>query len=163
VNTRPELADDDITRPHGFTAKHFNTAPLSFAVAPVTGTPASFFMCHIRSYFLTINSGDLESGLVLPMTSLATVTLASLLLKNQDLLRSGLTDNLAGYGGILHQRRADFRLTIAADKQDISQRYLFANVSNKLLDLDEIPFRYSVLLPASFNDCIFHDFPNAFF
>jgi hypothetical protein len=51
VNARPELADDNITRTHGFTAKHFYATPLSLTVAPVTGAPASFFVCHIRSYF----------------------------------------------------------------------------------------------------------------
>src|SRR5918997_1662036 len=120
------------------------------------------FLCAI-SYLLPINSGDLESGLMLPMTSLATVALASFLLKHQNLLRFCLTDNLTRHRGVLHQRRADFDLAIAANKQDISQSYLFADLAGKLLDLYEITFRYPVLLPTSFDDCIFHVLPRAIF
>jgi hypothetical protein len=158
VNACAELADDDITRAHGLAAKHFDTAPLSLTVAPITRTPAGFLMCHIRSYLLTINSSDFESGLVLPMTSLTAVTLPSFLFENQNLLRFCLADNLTRYRGVLDQRRANFDLAITADKQDISQSYLFADLAGKLFDLYEITFGYPVLLPTSFDDCIFHVF-----
>jgi hypothetical protein len=163
VNARPELADDDITRTHSFTAENFDPAPLPLTVAPITRTPASFFVCHIGSYYLTFNPRYFESSLMLPMTSLATVALTSFLLKNQYFLRLGLADNLAGYGGVLNQWRADFGIAIAADEQNISQRNLFADLASKLFDLYKIAFGYPVLLPTSFDYCIFHDFPKLVF
>jgi hypothetical protein len=120
-------------------------------------------VCHIRSYFLTINSGDLKSGLVLPMTSLATVTLTSFLFENQDLLCFSLADNLAGHRGVLHQRRADSGIAVAANKQNITQSYLFADLTSKLLNLYEIAFSYPVLLPTSFDHGIFHGFSQTVF
>jgi hypothetical protein len=156
VNACAELSDDNITRPHRLAAKHFDTAPLSLTVTAIARATACFFMCHIRSALLTFNSGDFESGLMLPMTALATVTLASFLFENQHLLRFCLTDNLTRHRGVLYQRRTDFNLAIAANKQDISQSYLFADLAGKLLDLYEITLRYPVLLSTSFDDCIFH-------
>lgn len=97
------------------------------------------------------------------MTSLTTVALTSFLLKNQHLLRFRLAHNLAGYGGVLHQWRADFGIAIAADEQNLSQRYLFADLAGKLLDLYEIPFRDPVLLPTRFDYCIFHGFSRMVF
>jgi hypothetical protein len=47
VNAGAELAYNDITGTHGLTAKHFDTASLPLAIAPVTGTPTSFFVRHI--------------------------------------------------------------------------------------------------------------------
>jgi len=47
VNARAELAYNDVTCAHCFTARHFDPASLPLAIAPVTGTPTSLFMCHI--------------------------------------------------------------------------------------------------------------------
>jgi hypothetical protein len=158
VNARTQLADDDIACSHGFSAEDFDPTPLPLAIAPVTGASSSFLMCHISFLFLAVDSGDSEGGLMLAMASLTTVTLASFLLKNENLLGFALADNLAGHRGVLDQRRADFRIAIAANEQNVPQGYLFAHLASKLLDPDEIPFGHAVLLSTSFNDCISHCF-----
>jgi hypothetical protein len=99
---------------------------------------------------------------MLPMTSLAAVTLTPFLLENQDLLRFGLADNLAGHRGVLQERRADSGVAIAANKQHITESYRFTDLAGKLLNFYQIPFRHPVLLPASFDYCIFHGFSKLF-
>jgi len=99
---------------------------------------------------------------MLPMTSLATVTLTPFLLENQDLLRFRLADNLAGHRGVLQERRADTGVAIAADKQHITESYRFADLTGKLLNSYEIPFRHPILLSASFDYRILHDFSEGF-
>jgi hypothetical protein len=47
VNARAELANNDIACAHGFSAENFDAAPLSLAIAPITGASSSFLMCHI--------------------------------------------------------------------------------------------------------------------
>jgi hypothetical protein len=158
VNARAELADDDIACTYGLSAEDFDAAPLPLTIAPVTGASSSFLMCHVCFLFLAVDSGDPERGLMLAVASLTTVTLASFLLKNQNLLGFGLADNLTGHRGVLKQRRADFHIAIAANKQNIPEGYFFAYLASELLDPDKIPFGYPVLLPTGSNDCISHDF-----
>jgi hypothetical protein len=158
VNPCTKLTDNDIACSHGFSTEDFDAAPLSLAIAPVTGASSSFLMCHIASYFLAVDSGDPERGLMLAMASLTTITLTSFLLENQNLLGFGLADNLAGHRGVLHQGQADFSIAIAANKQYVAQGYLFADLASKLLDSDEISLGHTVLLPTGSNHCISHYF-----
>src|SRR5918999_615118 len=83
---------------------------------PLRELPPAFLCAILFSYLaLTISAvdaDDLERGLMLPVTSLAAVTLASLFLKNQYLLCFGLADNFSGDGGVLHQGQADFDIAI---------------------------------------------------
>src|SRR5688572_28482009 len=53
VNACTKLANNDISCTHGFSAEHLNAAPLSLAIAPITGASSSFFMCHSAFLFLS--------------------------------------------------------------------------------------------------------------
>jgi hypothetical protein len=103
--------------------------------------------------------------LVLAVTALAAIALTSLLLEDQYLLCSSLTDDLARNLGIGYQRGADLDLTVATDKQHICQRHRVAHRTCKLLDFDKLPFGDAILLAACPNYCIFHGkfIPEVFF
>ena len=46
VNACAELAHENISCAHGFTAENFHTAPLPLAVTPVARATTRFLVCH---------------------------------------------------------------------------------------------------------------------
>jgi hypothetical protein len=67
-----------------------------------------------------------------------------------------LTDDFAGDFGVGDQRRTDFNLAIAADKQDILENHTRADFASEFFYFDDIAFGNAVLLAARSNHCIFH-------
>jgi hypothetical protein len=47
MDTRAELANNNVSCTHGLAAEHFHAAPLPFAITSVTGASSSFLMCHL--------------------------------------------------------------------------------------------------------------------
>ena len=92
------------------------------------------------------------------MTILAAVALASFLFKDDDFFGARLSDNFAGDFGVGDQRRTNFDLAIAADKQNILENHFGANFAGEFFDFDDIAFGNAILLATGSNYCIFQDF-----
>jgi hypothetical protein len=156
VNACAELADDNVACAHGLAAENFHSPPLSLAVAPVARAAAGLFVCHRFTPCLSFDRSNFERGLILSVTALTAVAFPALLFKDDDFFGAPLIDDLAGHFGIGHQRRAYFRIAIAADEKNISQRHLLTDFASQLFDLDDFALRDAVLLTAGSNYCIFH-------
>jgi hypothetical protein len=99
------------------------------------------------------------------MTALTAVAFAPFLLKDDYLLRSSLTYDLARHLRVLDQRRANLYLTVTADKQDIRQGYFLADCPSELFNFDEVSLGDTVLFTPGSNNGVLHEhsFPEAIF
>jgi hypothetical protein len=124
MELRAQLANYDIAGANELTAEFFNAPALARAVAPVTGTPARFFMCHYSppkspvtgALFYVFNAhGRVSLSVPLPFP----VIFAPFVLKNGNLGQPSLLD----YGGAdhnsLNKRLADPNLLPIGEKQHL--------------------------------------------
>src|SRR5919108_1977587 len=127
---------------------------------PLRELPPAFLCAIANPLQLCLDRRDFQHRLMLTMPPLATITFAPFLFKDDYLFCLRLSDDFAGNLGVGDQRRPNFDLAIAADEQHIRQGYLVAHLAREPFNLDDVPFRDSVLLSTGSNYRVLHGFPD---
>ena len=110
------------------------------------------------------NLGDADRRQILTVTLLAAVILPALLLEDDDLLAAMMLDELRGDRRPGDQRRADLRIAIAGDHQNIGEFDDIAGIAGNLLDIENVFGGNPVLFAACANDSVHGQsvpYPNA--
>ena len=121
-----ELADEDVAGPDILPAEPLYSAPLTSTVAAVPGTAACLFMCHGLSslgpgFALRCNILDGQGGIVLPVSALDLVPLATLLLEYHHLVGLTLFGDFRLHPDAIQDRAADLDILAIDDHEDIGQ------------------------------------------
>jgi hypothetical protein len=79
------LSDDNAACRYFLPAKYFYSEPFTFGIATVSGTAASFFVCHI-SLLSALDTCNFHFGVPLSVASLVAIVLATIELNDANLL-----------------------------------------------------------------------------
>src|SRR5690606_29742654 len=101
----------------------------------------------------TVDSGDLDFGVVLAMPLPLHVVLAAAELDDAHLVGAAVADDLRGDARAL-ERVADLDAVAVAEHQDVVEGDLAAGLGLELLDAERLALRHAVLLPAGDQYCV---------
>src|SRR5690606_38693897 len=150
------LADDDVAGLDGLAAVHLHAEVLRVGVAAVAGRTTSLLVCHDCFSLLaaTGDAGDLDFGVVLPVSHLLAMVLAAAELDDADLVGAAVADDLRGDGGAL-ERVADLDAVAVAEHEHVVERDLVAGlVLAEQLDAERLALHHAVLLAAGDQNCV---------
>jgi hypothetical protein len=94
VNTSAKLTDEDVPSLDHLASVHLHTTPLTRTVTTVPTRSLSFLVSHGLSS--QVNSFDLHSREVLPVSTSTAVILAPFFLEHQDLFLFPVLDDASG-------------------------------------------------------------------
>src|SRR5262249_9069202 len=130
--------------------KRLTPRRLEWESRPLRELPPAF-LCAI-STSLAGDAGDLDFGVALAVTRRALGALAPAQLEDLQLLAEHVGDDLRLDLGARHDRRADLERVAFADREDLVEHDLGADLGRQLLDPQLLAGCDAILLAAGFHD-----------
>src|SRR5690606_13154204 len=114
------------------------------------------FLCAMEGFSCGSagDAGDLDFGVVLPVTHALHVVLAAAELDDADLLVAAVALDGSRDLGAVHRRRADGDLVAIAQQEDLPEFDGAARLCVQLLHAEGLALHHAVLLAAGDDDCV---------
>ena len=146
---RTALANKDAASGHELAAVFFDAEAFADAVAAVTDTTFTFFMCH-KSGKLSVNLFDLNHRQFLAVTGFLVITFAALHLEADDLIAALMFHNVSHNRRSCDSRGANIDFAIVIDEENTVESESLACLDRKTFDFQGVACGDTVLFAASF-------------
>src|SRR6185437_7124225 len=150
------LAHDDVAGFDDLAAVQLHAEVFRVGVAAVARRTYALFMCHGGFSLLaaTGDAGDLDFGVMLPVTHLLAMVLAAAEFHDAQLVGAAVVAHLGGDAGARDVRAADGDALAFAYQQNLVEGNGGIGLGIQFFDAKDFALHHAVLVTAGNNDCV---------